>query len=681
MKRKTLIYLITLPLLAGLIVACNHEEENYLTDSKNEGKTVLAARRMHIITRAGDEVEQFAPGTRYVLFCAENTDTPWENAILYNRVGTEQDNHTIGYGTAITFGNTPVNFYGMTYGTSSEIPDTSSYKRLTEPIITEKIRDNGTLPDLMFSNNLQARTPDGGYRLEMDFKHAMSKIKFRITKQDESKDEDKKLENVTLKKITLHGIHTEGSLNLVKGTWDYTNNDTTSRIAYDGTQKNFPIEVTSEEVPGEWLIFPNQKDEEISIGVTLSGMTPANRDTTVIYALHNIDEEGSSQGNFRFAMNHQYTLLITVLKDDVRTIAIAPQVYDWVDIEQDSYLGQPVVFANLMWMDRNLGAKSADCENDWENCRGFYYQYGRNIPYILDMSKYDVAIKGDSNYPFLYTFNEYGDTIRGGVTARMTFNGIPVRYPYVAINPGDTATIYQFVTDQNNGGIWLYDSTGNNEYSGVNQLWTSSPDNHPCPKGWRIPTKEDFATFMPEINLGTYWTQGYHYKNNYKGNILNYQESSVYGTIDGKRVMYIIKRQGRQDCYRIRILMKESVSAPEKYYFEIAYFSGDATMTFEGLNSEQNFLASMVENGGRFDWSTPSAIMEIPACGFIHPSTVHKLDGDGINAILRTTDHNGANHNWVFYLREGNYQCGLINASRKALGDQIRCVRDVTINP
>ena len=44
-----------------------------------------------------------------------------------------------------------------------------------------------------------------------------------------------------------------------------------------------------------------------------------------------IDEEGEEDGNFQFEMNHEYTLLITVLKDEVRTIAIAPQVYDWID--------------------------------------------------------------------------------------------------------------------------------------------------------------------------------------------------------------------------------------------------------------------------------------------------------------------------------------------------------------
>ena len=99
------------------------------------------------------------------------------------------------------------------------------------------------------------------------------------------------------------------------------------------------------------------------------------------------------------------------------------------------------------------------------------------------------------------------------------------------------------------------------------------------------------------------------------------------------------------------------------------------------LTTEEEFLASMQD--GTFDWSTPSAIMEVPACGFIYPSNFHILSGDGINAILRSSDPNTTNRlyaNWVFYLRDDKdpFVCGLVFDSRKALGDQIRCVRDVT---
>ena len=429
------------------------------------------------------------------------------------------------------------------------------------------------------------------------------------------------------------------------------------------------------------MLFPNADNEEVSISVTLGNLE--GEDKEVEYKLRKVDEEGNDVGVFQFEVNHQYTLLITVLKDEVRTIAIAPQVYDWIDEDRkDNYLGQPVTFANLMWMDRNLGAKSADCENDWENCRGYYYQYARNIPYILDKEMYDKNNGVGQIYQYLYTYNQYGQKVYGGVQAGTVLHGVSVRYPNIAVNPGDEG-IYEFVWDSGGeNGCWMLDETENREDEFVNTYWTQSSENHPCPKGWRLPTQEDFASFLPEIALssGGNWYEGYRYNLNYTGHTLSLPEAVVHGTIDGERAIYLIKRKGRSDCYRIRILLKESKSDRNKSYYEFAYFSGDANMTFNGLTSEELFLASGL------DWSTPTAIMQVPACGFIHTTGMESLNSDGISTILRSSDYNltfgvdlsdNFSYNWVCYLRR-DYNFGLFGRSRKCLGDQIRCVRDVT---
>ena len=190
-----------------------------------------------------------------------------------------------------------------------------------------------------------------------------------------------------------------------------------------------------------------------------------------------------------------------------------------------------------------------------------------------------------------------------------------------------------------------------------------------------MPTRADFASFLPErrFPIGT-WYEGYQYYFNYQANTLGYQEAEVHGTIKGERAIYIIKRKGRPDCYRIRILLKES-NTPGKSYYEFAYFPGDATMKFDGLTTEAAFVESM--NNGLFDWNSPSAIMQIPACGFIHTIGGNKLDGDGVSTVLRSSDWVKVGYNWVCYLRS-DQSFGLFDGSRKALGDQIRCVRDVT---
>lgn len=658
------------------ITACTHEDAISVTPSE-EQETILSARKSHIITRAGDEVDQFEVGTKYRLY-AVNKEGGIE---LKGQEGIEQSNHTINYGSVISYGSSPISFYGATYGSTSVVPAFSSVGGTT---ITETVRDDA-LPDLMFSNNLIDQTVSNGYRLEMNFKHAMSKLKFRIVKQDETEDTEaeKKLENATLTKIQVKGTHGTGSLDIVNGKWTYVEEevDLSVRTYYDNTT-GMKVETASQEVPGEMLVFPNEANEQVTISVTLTRIGDSEGEKTVDYRLMEIDEEGEEDGNFQFEMNHEYTLLITVLKDEVRTIAIAPQVYDWIDEDRkDNYLGQPVTFANLMWMDRNLGAKSADCENNWEACRGYYYQYARNIPYILDKEKYDAAPNKIPVYPFLYTYNQYGekvysvDDVQTTVLTSQTIRG----RKKIAVNPGEDGE-YRFISDVNDGGYWMLDENGQEE-SFINEFWTSSVENHPCPKGWRLPTKEDFASFLPEKQFSTPWSKVFHAPQRYLGSTLNYWEELVYGNVGGKKVFYIIKRQGRPDCYRIRILMKES-KITGKWYFEIAYFSGNENMSFMNLTTEKEFLASMKD--GTFDWSTPSAIMEVPACGFIHPSRFNILNGDGINAILRSSDPNTTNTpsgtNWVFYLRddEDSFVCGLVSKSRKALGDQIRCVRDVT---
>ncbi|WP_455996104.1 fimbrillin family protein [Phocaeicola barnesiae] len=675
MKRNVLGYGIGV-LALSVMLACNHEDVASGFPSAGQ-QAVLVAQKSHIITRAGDEVTPFKLGTKYLLYAVNQ-----ENVEVLNGEGTERDNHTIDYGTVISYGSSPISFYGATYGSTTEVPAFPSDGGTT---ITETVKDEGTLPDLMFSNNLIDQTVSNGYRLEMNFKHAMSKLKFRIVKQDETEDDEKNLANATLTKIQVQGTHGAGTLDIVNGTWTYAEDEEPlPDRTYYANATGMEVTTTSQEVPGELLVFPNAEDELVTISVTLTGIGDNGGEKTVEYPLKKINEQGAEtgNGNFQFEMNHEYTLLITVLKDEVRTIAIAPQVYDWIDKNRDdNYLGQPVTFANLMWMDRNLGATSADCENNWENCRGYYYQYARNIPYILDKEKYDKNNGVGQIYQYLYTYNRNGERVycvddeQPIVLTSATIKG----REKIAVYPGDDGE-YRFISDVNDGGYWMLDENGQEE-SFINEFWTSSVENHPCPKGWRLPTKEDFASFLPEKQFSTPWSKVFHAPQRYLGSTLNYWEELVYGNVGGKKVFYIIKRQGRPDCYRIRILMKES-TITGKWYFEIAYFSGNENMSFMNLTTEKEFLASMKD--GTFDWSTPSAIMEVPACGFIHPSRFNILNGDGINAILRSSDPNTTNTpsgtNWVFYLRddEDSFVCGLVSKSRKALGDQIRCVRDVT---
>ena len=702
-------------------MACS-ADKGLTPEGINDGGTVdLRAYRSHIITKAGDEATYFDAGTKYALFVHDGTR--WARECQGADAAVETESQTIDYGSVLTYGDSPLSFYGATYGRTDAVPVVSSSDEgmpLLE--IKERIPDNGILPDLMVSRNLTGCTGSTGSQLEMDFKHAFSKLNLYVVKQNEEDDEIEQMGKLKLLKVEIAGTRSSGTFDIVSGEWNYSSDDHVETRTYYENTDGQAVGVNPESIAptseGASYIFPNSDGGEVSIVVTLSGMTDENGNQVTddgqpdgeVVREFNVrlmnEDTGEDMGPFVFEQNHEYTLVVTVLKDDVRTVAISPQKYDWIDEEinvdnGDAYMGQPVTFANQMWMDRNLGAKSADCENDWWNCRGYYYQYGRNIPFMLDMDKYDKAIElgsaeGGLNLMAFYTYNEKGEKVYGGFQAGSTTKlptteippgcavtpaGLSVRYPNVAMNPGDTGNdgetlIYNFIYDTGSG-TWLYNEKANSEAPVVNEMWTGSTEKHPCPRGWRLPTREDFATFLPDKTLKAPWDDDFYAPQQYTGAITKRPEHLRYGKINGESAIYIIKNQGREDCYRIRIVMKETkaagfgeLSSAGKHYFEFSYFTGDKTMSFLGLNTEEEFIES------DFDWSTPSATMQVPACGFIYPQGGLRLDGDGENAILRTTDHNGSGQNWVCYLRN-DWQFGLINDSRKALGDQIRCVRDV----
>ena len=91
-------------------------------------------------------------------------------------------------------------------------------------------------------------------------------------------------------------------------------------------------------------------------------------------------------------------------------------------------------------------------------------------------------------------------------------------------------------------------------------------------------------------------------------------------------------------------------------------------------------------------WANPIEIIKYPACGFIVPdtdgtaTTVHPdLRSFGFGTVIRSSDSNPTGlvgssmngFNYVQYMSTTDYQLGIQTDSRRSLGDQIRCVRDI----
>lgn len=898
--------------------ACSDELMG-VEDGLVRGNTItFAANSARIITKSGLQYEEFDVGTKYLLYGlpykASSADYVWGDAIMYRHSGVETDEHLINYGSDLHFDGKTFDFYGATVCSDSDVPVQSNYvsdQNRTAPVIglewaaKDGVADfRNDLPDLMYSRNLKKCSSSDGL-LEMQFTHALSRIEIEVSREAEVS------ENTKITGLTIAGTAQKGTLDIVSGKW--TLEGSVERQFYSNGSGMTPPVGDPEEVMmgGEkamMSVFPNAEAESgnqlVSLRVSLSvdGV-----EKSVDYPLYAPDSDGNmDKAPFLFEQNHRYVLSVVLLSDGIRIIAVRPQVYEWIPTPVEPYMGQPVTFGNLLWMDRNLGATSADCQNNWEDTRGFYYQFGRNIPYILDTEKFRKDTSRDSDfrtttdgqlnigYEYFYTYNDKGEKVYGAVQGGIRKNdyrfftigswdestnkwvgtriehyeagrvyyssssgGLTVSSDFryngrtkdsdghlqetysstgenkylwgvdagtdglgdvtsgnIAINPGDPG-IYHFIFDANyfhdylQSGCWCVEDCGHDEdgadwrrtavtsgtsnYAGwltsgcptsavedadkVNYYWadadgTPIPENHPCPKGWRIPTKEDFATIMPDHTIHKKWAKNwtstderynadtlsgyymYYVKEVVGAVVTDKKESAIYGVEgDGSaanpytNVIYILKNKGDNDCYLLRLKWIDSgkkqsdiygIGSGALKYMEVSRYSytgktfdtfcsslGDAyTMNWSETDAAKirtqgrRFRYSDLKSTGfyeLFNWDEPSEKILIPICGFIY--TVLGRDGmydDGNMTILRCTDwsvnydlakyavdtdsdgtkdafsgrpsssHSGDMYNttyneamnWCAYIRT-DVNTGLFSGSRKSLGCQIRCVRDV----
>ena len=332
--------------MAASIMACS-ADKGLTPEGINDGGTVdLRAYRSHIITKAGDAASYFEAGTKYALFVHDGTR--WVRKCQDADAAVETENHTIDYGSVLTYGDSPLSFYGATYGGTDTVSVVSSSDEgmpLLE--IKERIPDDGILPDLMVSRNLTGCTGSTGSQLEMDFKHAFSKLNLYVVKQNEEDDEIKQMGKLKLLKVEIAETRRSGTFDIVSGEWNYSSEDLVETRTYYADTGGLAVDVNPESIApaseGASYIFPNSDGDEVSIVVTLSGMTDENGNQVtddgqpdgVVVREFNVrlmnEDTGEDMGPFVFEQNHEYTLVVTVLKDDVRTVAIAPQKYDWID--------------------------------------------------------------------------------------------------------------------------------------------------------------------------------------------------------------------------------------------------------------------------------------------------------------------------------------------------------------
>ena len=714
-----------------VLIACGCGLDELALSDAGGPLIVFSASKMRVITKAGDSAEPFAEGSLFKLFAVEASEGShdWTNTLLYDRGGVETSG-TVAYGDKVSYGVAPLNvidFFGVTYGDGSSVDVSGNIG--DEPVVQVAAGQDGTLPDLMYSDNLKAKTSSSGL-LRMEFRHAMSKINFEILKQDESGDDDQKLTDARLKKVVLIGTSVSGTFNIDTGLWEGTS--VQDRTVYEGS---LPIGVEAQTF-STLLAMPSVG--QVSLRVYLDGVEGGQE--YVDHILKVADDE-----LLHLEQNHEYTFSIAVLKNDVRIVTVTPRVYEWIDVDlgdDEAYFGQPVYFGGLMWMDRNLGAKSADCENDWYNTIGYYYQHGRNIPYVLDVDVWKAHFKSYTGehrlyideqsqpvkfqfpYGLVYALDDKGQKVSDVLDLQYEFKV----YEDIAINPGDVGKDYRFIlglsprlaiashswavqkadaasdryyyvnNDANTTRFYYKEDSRNDTY------WSSDVENQPCPKGWRLPTREDLYGFMPEYTGSMTWQSSYKkgtplkaatststnfYYSATNGN--PFDESYTWKYFAGKfdvdesvssaveysdpeptdlgRV-YGIKYEGTDKAYRVlfeQIRAKKDADDSERLYVRVSRFNASEDDVFAVNGSQWNLH--------KFDWSTPVEYMDFPLCGFF--DSYGFIDDFGDGCIMRISDSDGEGRNWTIYLRNAYRGVSVGATSCRTLGDQIRCVRDV----
>lgn len=439
-----------------------------------------------------------------------------------------------------------VNFYGLTDPAIQKEDDNSEkYKEFVTgylpvenfqyELTASKEKGKYTLPDLRSAVSIGNSLEQLSYVIPLHFKHILSKVNFEIVQQVAEGSEGGLFGDLALEGISVPGQPTVGNFHLKENRFIKLTEAKDYPVSLKEDATSIPITITPQEV-GSILLFPMTAEtlgetNMLKVEVTLGGEV----ETLKKFGQGVKDDDGDGKGSLtltcpvyannpagggdgttplRLLPNYEYDLQFVIMSNEVRIITIVPRVYEWLDGEKDNWneedghyeeqdLGQPITFNGVVWSDRNLGASSAHplrSVEDWMKSVGYYYQYDRNIPYFPNSLK-EVTKEGK-------TWQE----VNLNTSLEEALQWDRLLYPvvnYVAWGMDAYPSIEQLkpkdiVDSEAVSEIGILPSDGtkplfNYDTQTANfqtDLW-KTPETQPCPKGWRIPTKEDIYSVIP----------------------------------------------------------------------------------------------------------------------------------------------------------------------------------------
>lgn len=727
--KKNLIYSIVSVMIAIAATSCSEEiVDQGLANS--DGIFRLSSDK-GAFTRATGNESTFEAGTAYQLYAIENNDfsvnylkNPASAGAI---IGTEAADHNSIEGIQINkFNNKTLNFYAVTNSTSKAVEIATNGDEA--PTCNIRYEDSMTpLTDVMWAKKENQSYQNAGV-IKMLFGHTLSKLNLYVMKHS-----DYASSKVVLNDITLTD-YPSGTLNMQTGKYNLNNNDQRSQkcTVYAGGEQVVSTTDAAVQKDGAKvtpMIFPTRKEKleendrkNHSLWVTV-GVTIGSRKTTKEIEITSTLAEGAGNSTkevpFNFESNHEYDMVITITKSSL-VVTIVPRVYDWIpeeELKADDEVNGSMTIGGITWMDRNLGATSGNPlagDQAWENSRGYYYQFGRNIPYYVKPKRDSKGIMAAPSHGNLHEKESMPYPFIPGKENEEPKKTNTYANADKAVNPSDIGKKYLNFFHRYKrqwGGDTFYGENWDSD-NGNSDNW-KEPKNQPCPKGWRLPTVNEFRLIIPanedagditfstkkhENNKNTFFEETSNdptsgdksrYVGVEKSNTLSIPTAGITNTI------YALKKANSNNAYFLRWHIERAGKFIRDNRNTNSTDKGDdyrnvLVISRYPATSKSTLTSSNVSTAAKWDYPVEQVIL--PISGYIHTDSNSEINGgadtdyrpaliySGTEAVYWTSSPIGDDKSYTVRMKFGgnaySSQIMIYNDEIRSNGCLIRCVRD-----
>lgn len=753
--------------LTGILCVLASCENDELTDAFSETADRLTARKSDPVTRGVPPNGYFETNTRYRLWAYDQG-----GKYMFGQTNGILGKESVGRYVELDQQYTKLlrekfNAYGFTDGAPYEdgsVPDnllpasgTSDRPQVTVSYVSGSEKG---YPDYLCAH-LDYDRKNGKTSSVLEFKHILSRIRVQVIQQgkkDEATGKSIGLFDLKLHEVVIEGAYNNMTYDIREGKYEKPTDgiQPASRIL-----KSIPegkeIEPTENGYLESYILPTSDMDQPaaLKIKLVISGSDagkfsnePIENDRYIVsVALNdrmNPGENGAYDIPLVFEQNCAYMLRMVFAEDGI--ILFTPMVYPWFDGETDGWedgegfeeqaLGNTMLFDNLIWSDRNLGAEDffPASKSRYEKCTGFFYQFGRNIPY----------------FPMWNDNGVLKDKLQDGTQVYPVVSHADGRWHRADANTDLSHFILK--PEDINEGIAQNKSLGyaTNGLKG-STLWNKVED-QPVPPGWRLPTQQEFFGIMPTTphagnitflknlvnhgpgNIGKQDSGDFyddeevdviyiHVPNNpnypnypsddkyeaesgpSNGNVIK-QDGDPYGNFHSEYLIsrrykeevgspirtkhpvkapqwgtiYGIKKVGTSEAYRMRWHIERAEENVDLYYLVIERFTATAKDRLSRHENDPNYYR-------KFDWTRPVAVLYLPINGIVGDSGWEpgELQIFGTEVIFATSEKNDYDSFKTFRIKidgsDRNNHFIFPAVDRKGTGAQIRLVRESTYQP